>query len=338
MGGKALKSVITRRYQKQEYSKLVLEILPKIEELTNSIVAVPKEYVTKADFGDLDVLILNDGNLDLRKVAEELGANEIQNNGGAVYSFDYKEFQIDLIPVTPSNWASAQFFYSYGDLGNCLGKITYNLTRFEKDLTLKFGWDGLKLIYNPDGRKYELNISRNPTRIKQWFGMDLEKDKLGYNDPMDLIATLYDTQLFSSDAFVWENMNSVNKHRNKKRPGFTAIVDAVEQMPEKEFHFSRIELLGDLSEFFGVNIQGWINEMEADNAAALARAAKFNGKMIMEKYPHLQGKELGDAIKGFKEYILEGTSLWDFDSFVDESTSEKIMKHFDEYYISIKQL
>lgn len=54
-------------------------------------------------------------------------------------------------------------------------------------------------------------------------------------------------------------------------------------------------------------------------------ASKFNGDIIREKYPDLNGPLLGITIMGFKK------NYHDFDEYVLSNTPEQIMKDFDEF-------
>lgn len=55
-------------------------------------------------------------------------------------------------------------------------------------------------------------------------------------------------------------------------------------------------------------------------------SSKFNGKMVMDKYPELKGKELGDILGKFKE------DFDDFSWYVLNTPTYDIMKRFDEFY------
>jgi len=56
--------------------------------------------------------------------------------------------------------------------------------------------------------------------------------------------------------------------------------------------------------------------------------SKFNGRMVMDKYPELKGKSLGDALTKFK------SSFDDFNEYVFNNPSDKIMKKFDDFISS----
>lgn len=61
-------------------------------------------------------------------------------------------------------------------------------------------------------------------------------------------------------------------------------------------------------------------------------SSKFNGKIIMDLYPELKGKKLGDAISLFK------SQSDDFTLYGLNTSKEQILSDFDEYYQKIKKL
>jgi len=57
---------------------------------------------------------------------------------------------------------------------------------------------------------------------------------------------------------------------------------------------------------------------------------KFNGNIVMEIYPELKGKELGNILSNFKKYISEKFET-NFRSYVLKTNSSDILKDFDIY-------
>lgn len=55
---------------------------------------------------------------------------------------------------------------------------------------------------------------------------------------------------------------------------------------------------------------------------------KFNGNLIMQLYPHLKGKELGDVITSFKKHIENKFNI-DFNEFVLYNNKNFIFNQFD---------
>ena len=68
------------------------------------------------------------------------------------------------------------------------------------------------------------------------------------------------------------------------------------------------------------------NEREEENKII---SSKFNGKILMDLYPELKGKTLGDAISGFKKQFD------DFTVYALSMNKEQILKDFKEYYEKI---
>ena len=126
MGGKALNKygVHTERKNTEEF--LGIGNLLQTRLLTELFIstAIVTCYHTKADHGDLDLLIKMTPNLNINWVnyiRNTFKPQAINSNGG-VYSFDFDGFQIDFIPIAEDKWEIAQVYYSYDPLGNIMGK------------------------------------------------------------------------------------------------------------------------------------------------------------------------------------------------------------------------
>jgi hypothetical protein len=159
MGGSALKDYGVRRYLKDEFNNLSDELIPKIGELFKTDVELVKSYNNKESFGDMDLLVLNNGSShflypsDL--IIENLKPKGISKNSNVI-SFEYKELQIDLILTKSNNWETSKVFFAYNDLGNLMGRI-YN------SLGFKWGFDGLKYVHKIDDKVLgEIMVSKNP--------------------------------------------------------------------------------------------------------------------------------------------------------------------------------
>ena len=146
MGGKALNKygVFTERKRTFEFKQIAVELQFTFHHHLGVTTSVVKCYHEKPDHGDLDLLLLvdkefHDKGVDLRTfIRETFNPQAVHYNGG-VYSFDYKNFQIDIIPIRESKWDVAQVYYSYDPLGNIMGKTFHKFG-------LSYGWDGL--FYN----------------------------------------------------------------------------------------------------------------------------------------------------------------------------------------------
>ena len=73
------------------------------------------------------------------------------------------------------------------------------------------------------------------------------------------------------------------------------------------------------------DIKNNIKENEIKEKENKIISDKFNGRIIMSKYPQLKGKELGNTINNFKKYI------GDFRKYALFNTSDKILNDFDKF-------
>jgi hypothetical protein len=125
MGGHALK-IETLRKTTDEFNEIASEIIPIIKSELKTETFIAKCYHNKETHGDMDILVKfgsDQQNINLIDfIKNTFKPNDIYNNNGVV-SFDYEYFQIDIIPISESNWEIAKVWYSYDPFSNLSGKI-----------------------------------------------------------------------------------------------------------------------------------------------------------------------------------------------------------------------
>ena len=300
MGGNAL-SVNTRRYSRMEYEDICQEVQYKLESLGIESV-VPESFGAKDSFGDLDVLILAKslGVKNMKDIIEDhFEPNEIYRNSH-VYSFDYKEFQIDFILVKTKYWETSYEYYSYNDLGNLIGRVSYQMG-------FRYGHYGLKLVYNhpKGGKKFEMIVSQDVKKILEFLGFDSYVYTQGFYELEDIFDYVIYSKYFNPKIFQYEALNHQNKTRNKKRKNYASFLDYIDTIDIKNpYEYKDKDYYVKMAEdFFGLNIveqiEVWKNEVALDEVVS----KKFNGHIIMEHHPNLKGKELGHAITNFKKEV-----------------------------------
>jgi len=329
MGGNALK-VHTRRYEKDEYLKIMSDVLRMLANYDIEAV-IPDSYSNKETFGDLDVLIKSSTvKTDIMEIINYLfNPNEIYNNNN-VKSFDFREFQIDFILVGDENWVTSINYFSFNDLGNFIGRISYQMG-------FRFGDYGLKLVYRHEdgGRKFSKIISKKPHKIYEFLGFDYGKYLEGFDEVEDIFAYVVSSKYFNPKIFEYEQLNHQNKTRNKKRKNYELFLQYVKDNPkgsnmtisaadgsEKSIHSflhetyvfgSKEDFVDKAEKFFNTEIRSEINCWKERVDQEKRASAIFNGNVVMERYP-LRGKELGAAMKNFNDY---------FNSFIPDATQEK---------------
>lgn len=347
MGGRALRKygIETDRKSTKDFFELASKISVRLSYglgITNevpiefkyspNIQSMPVRcYRTKQDHGDLDVLIKIDNNfknkkIDLKEYINKHFKPRVIHNNGGVMSFDYDNFQIDFIPIRESNWEIAQVYFSYDPLGNAMGKTFHKLN-------LSYGWDGLKYKYrNFNGRNsHDIVVSKDPRKIFEFGGYDYDRYLEGFDTMEEIFDFIISGKYFNVDIFKMENLSAIDKKRNRKRKSYHKFLEYVEifevesqyQFPENKHLYLPI-----IDEYFPeANLLKKIEELDKKDEINRQVSEKFNGRLIMKWIPGLKGKELGNAINGFKEKLGEN-----YKQIILESTIDEIKNQFIEYY------
>jgi len=330
MGGNALKSIKPIRLSDKQFFELSDELIPKLKTLLGTDIELIKSFKEKADFGDMDLLVLNNGNLpEIKNTLKSLNPYEIFCNGN-VYSFDYKNFQIDLILTKPENWITSQIYFSYNDLGNLIGKLFHKFG-------LKYGFDGLKYVYryNNNQRLGDILISRKPEEIFSFIDLDWKRFKEGFNNLNEIFNYVISSKYFNSESYKLENLNHTDKRRDKRRVNYNKFISYINNnhvYKEYEHHKDKHKYIEMIDLYFPeAELQNNINKfLKIADERKLVKE-KYNGHIIMEKFPELTGKRLGQIMDGFKDSIKK------FNSYVLKYSTSDIMEKFQLYYNKIKK-
>lgn len=310
MGGNAL-TIPTKRYKREDFFDILLEVRTMLN--NNGITSeVPKWYRNKETFGDLDVLIKSstvDGNI-LDVINRLFKPQEIYNNND-VKSFDYKEFQIDFIMTSDDKWDTSINYFSYNDLGNLIGRISYQMG-------FRFGHFGLKLVYNhpKGGRKMSKIVSKNPRKIYEFLGFNYDRYLEGFDDLEDIFKFVVNSRYFNRKIYDYEYLNHQNRTRNKKRKNYELFLDYVKtnknilfldyEFRDKQYYINEAE------KFFNIRLNEMISRFNEKVEIEKMASEKFNGGIVMEKYG-LKGKEIGIAMSKFNNHITRLQSFKDED-------------------------
>jgi hypothetical protein len=326
MGGKALNNygVETERKDTKDFLRICSEVEPIVNSFGIGTHAV-KCYHEKETHGDLDLLLkidheVHNSGINIRTIIEkEFKPKAIHNNGG-VYSFDYDNFQIDFIPCKEKNWETSKAFFDYDPTGNLMGKTAHKFG-------LKYGFDGLKLPFrNFNGKlSQDIDISRDIPKIFQFLGYDIDKFQKGFDNIIEIFDWTISSKYFDSYGFQFENLNSIDKKRNRKRSTYNEFLEYIEGNNTK-YKFKRKEdYIEDINTYFPeANLVPKLKELERKDKENSMMAEKFNGRLIMD-ICELSGKPLGDAIRTFKEFIGGGD---EWRKYCLKETSNQILTDF----------
>jgi hypothetical protein len=330
MGGRALKSIQTRRCSREEFDIVSIELVDILKDRFNKV-AIPMFYKNKPDFGDIDIVVSEDSsNQDMRSyINSTFKPNEIFHNGNC-WSFDYKLIQVDII-ITPNEHYETTLFYMGGnDLGNFVGRIA-------QGFGLKYGQEGLWYEHYFKGMNIaRIPISKNYPDIFKFLGLSYERYLEGFNELEDIFEYISTCRFFNWKMFQLDQLNKINRDRNLKRKSYMTFLEwmdanVADENHEYKFDKTQEEYNKMIAEAFPyANLDLEIRRVEYEYCKSLYIKAKFNGGEVMRRYG-LQGKELGDAMIGFKDIIGKIFKDETYEDYIIENTPEDIYSDFEVY-------
>lgn len=330
MGGRALASIgiETVRLNKEDFSIVSQIIESEFNEL-GWYTHIVKSYENKETFGYLDILLLNNNpeltnklKTDIEKVFHTRGIVKNAN----VNSFEYKNFQIDAIVINPEDWETSIGFFDYDPSGNIMGKVAHKFG-------LKYGAAGLVYPYRTETSHImkDIIISKDNFDIFSFLGYDYSEYLQGFNNLEDIFIYLTNGAYFDPFIFKYENLNHIDKKRNRKRSSYNEFLEYINL---KGIHINdgviwedKLLYLDYINKFFpNSNFLQQYFELKYKEKIHNTMSDKFNGDLIMGLFPDLYGKLLGKFITEFKsQYVF-------FDEFIIQNDIETIKKHLMEHY------
>lgn len=302
MGGNAL-SQPSVRLNRGEYSRLVEEVSDRIMQTLMTRFEVIPAYELKPSFGDMDILIYP--GFDQGDIARALGATEFKRNGD-VTSYGVETsgglFQIDLIRAAPEQFDFSLGYFSFNDLGNLAGRIAHKAG-------FKLGHRGLIYVLrdqtNSDQVIDEIMVSMDWKAALGFFGFDANRYDHGFAFLDDVFKFVAASPYFNKEIYQFDNMNHISRTRDRKRPTYNQFLQWIEEKPDlPQFDWSDKESIRSefleraLTHFDGFKER--MNDSMAKHKRTIMVKSKFNGGLFAE-LSGLEGRELGRAIKGFRD-------------------------------------
>jgi len=325
MGGNALKNTFTERKTTEEFNKIAEKIIPIFEKGLGLEIHIVESYSSKETHGDMDILVkiteeFHNKKIDLNQFVDDTFKPNERYTNGSVISFDYDQFQIDLIPIKESNWEVSKTFFSFDPSGNLMGKVAHKFG-------IKYGFNGLNYPFrNFNGRlSTDIVISKDDRKIFEFLGYDYDRYLKGFDTVLEIFNFVIDSKYFNTEVFQMANLSSIDRKRNKKRPTYQAFLKHLDEnninqvfdfLPREDYlaiidvHFPESRLLEKITELHRKDEQN--KEMHS----------KFNGKLVMAKLPDLRGSDLGYAMGNFQK------SFEDYSEYILSNSTEQIMEDF----------
>lgn len=301
---------------------------------------MPASYRTKETFGDMDIVVCNNGIARIGTLLASSFAGKVHSNG-MTHSFIYNELQVDLILVTPDIFEFAKQWFSYDPLSNLIGKIAHKFG-------LKYGFQGLVYPYRTTyGTEFgNITVSTDNRKIFEFLGFDYDVFLAGFDTKQEIFDYVANNKYFDPQNFLIENLNSIDRKRNKKRATyqeFLAYINAQVMAGRKwnqTFDENKEKYLPYINEAFPeAGIYDEIKKYKGLEARRIAVYQKFNGNIINVKYG-IGGIELGKFITGFKSFVVQsqralgktGLDKTVFDNYLHVTHVDDINATMDIYF------
>ena len=328
MGGLAIKNAYTRRYSKQEYNEILPEIIEKAKTLFTDA-RDTRYYFSKESFGDADILCLVDKpiNIDIVQwIYDTFESKEVVQNS-SVYSFEYKELQVDFILTPLRNWETAYTYFSFNDLHNLIGKIAHKFH-------LKWGFDGLRYVYRINDKKLgEINVTKDYKKVLSFLGFDVERYDKGFETLEDIFEYVKSSKYFNPWLFDLEKLNRINRERDKKRTTYAKFLEYIKPLKEntkiEDYHYfyhDKTVYLGLIDHYF----PGFLREyrlLEKREERVRNISEKFNGRILIHEF-NVTGRELGKLISDFKN-SFENT--FEYEEFILNNSIDTILESVKKF-------
>jgi hypothetical protein len=337
MGGLAVKEIIGvegKRFDKELRDKFQRFIAEALRTSGIYLFYFVTEHRGKDSFGDIDILV--DSEYPFEEFKDNLhykfNSNSFEYQGefknDKVTSVAISGYQIDFISTPREDLRPSFTYYANNDLGNLLGRIAHGMG-------LLYGHQGLKLkVRDKDDHVIDdILLTTNEYEIMQFIGFSQgdtilfqHYTQVGFPDITSIYEFVTRSNMFDGSKYELDQLNQINRIRNKKRPTYMGFIQYLAENPDKKnkrplhplhkeyYQVKALEYFGKESDYFKVKLKlhkkEWI-------------AMKFNGELVRGWYG-LEGKELGEFIKDFY-------SKYDRDTIADMSNLE-IKKEADKLW------
>jgi hypothetical protein len=330
MGGNALKNCATRRYQAEEYHHLSFEVAYDLMNRGLTCTRIPS-YFSKESHGDLDMLVKSSTLPPnwTEKIVEWFAPKEYVKNGN-VLSFEYKEFQVDLIATPDNEWLSSFQYFAFNDLGNLIGRVAHSRG-------LKLGHDGLTYKFFGDNERHlfkEIHLLGDWKDILPVLGYDYERWEKGFDTLEDIFEFVVSSPFFNKSIYALENRNHAARTRDQKRKTYMEFLKWLEsyQETDAQIHHSKTSKEDWLTHImlaepnFGYQYQETAKEYEQ----AQEYKKRFNGELVSQ-WTGLKTQELGKFMKWLKAEREETRWKKDIVALNPELVERLVVYYYEKY-------
>lgn len=318
------------------YRERVVEVRAVLDRYVPGQYAIPRSYGAKLTFGDIDVLVVDQGDqwpAMRTSIADELRVNACLRNGNTD-SMSYRQMQLDFFQVEPEYLRVMAAFMDFNDLGNLVGRLA-------RKFGLKWGERGLTYPYRRASGNYvvDMPVSLDFEAVCRFLGLDYATWRTGFHELHEMFDWVIASPYFSVGPYV--DSNESTSHMRKDGVHRTNIARFIDYLSEKDiikrYEYAERELY--LPMILAAFPDAKLVEQIAMERIAEARAdmlrAKFGGKLVQRLRPefkdHAAGPALGEFIRTLK------ASMPDFETWLLSASSDEIEQRIVGHVVPAKE-
>lgn len=329
MGGNALKEVRTRRLDREEFEQCEKNVVIFLKENfpTAMVDSIPS-YREKSTFGDLDVLISEEGLKahggieKLIEKAQETFFSRQEKANGHVLSFEYRTspeqergFQVDVLQMAEVTLDYAKNYFSYNDLGNLVGRSAHKMG-------LKFGHNGLWYVMRDGDHKLaDILLTRDFDKSLSFMGFDPKRFREGFENLEEVYEYVGGSKYFDGNIYLMENQSYKYRVRDKKRPTYQQFLQWIRDNDTPSvftYPQDKAEWLPKIFEAFPEFKKNYdLTLKNYDNILKVRE--KFNSD-LMSEWSGKTGQALGFLTQTVKDSFVNDIKMMNF--ILDKSTEE----------------
>lgn len=323
MGGNLFK---LGRLPRADYKKIENQLKTYLDQKFGEHYRIPRYYANKADFGDMDIVVssaaMKSNWHDMQQeLIQDLGISQYKS-AGAVFSTVYHNFQVDFFVRNHQYFATTYDFLSFNDIGNLIGRIF-------KRFNLKYGEQGLQYVFRRADNHYQkdIEVSKDAQKIMEFLELDYAHWQRGFASKKEMFDWVVACPYFSVKPYV--DMSNKMEKRAKERPTIQAFLAYLEtHQINKTYEFDEKDsYLPMIAAYFpAANLLEHIAHEKEREQYVIAIKSKYNGRLIMELFPTLKGKALGDFMQAFQ-------AQWqDHEQVLYAMQADEIKQKLQEFY------
>lgn len=280
---------------------------------------------TKESHGDLDIMVgidpMNEGRsykdkiwydadrklVHIQEYLEELSGYKPHVNSNVI-SFPIDGFQVDVTFVDYDDYQSSVNYNSWGDTSNLMGRIFHKMGLHYGHTGLSFwirqGMFDNDVSWSDNDHIYEkVVLTKSMKNICEVGGFDYAVWKNGFDTQEEAYLFIANSKYFNKEIFAFENLNNINRVRNKKRPmyaGFVEWLDIANPPDSADSEFlSKTTYSLIFQEKFPI-LKEKVAKYYFEYKMTKEVKEKINGKIIVEKYGVTDGPRVGKIMSYLK--------------------------------------